>query len=109
MDAPYLERNPFFVLELPTTCSAMEVERAGQKLLSMLQIGMTSAKTYKTPLGPRPRDEDAVRTAVATLHNPIARAVAELWAHPDVWLPMADLKPAVKWHDAHAKLGTLDR
>ena len=108
MDAPWLEKNPFFVLELPGDCSAMEIERAGQKLLAMLRVGMTGAKTYATPLGVRPRDEDAVRTAVAALRDPAARAVAELWARPEVWEAVPEAEARLRWVDAHKRLGTLD-
>lgn len=108
MDAPYLEQNPFFVLELPVDCAPMEIERAGQKLLAMMQVGMTSAVTYRTPLGTRTRDESAVRTAVAALHDPRARAIAAFWARPEVWeAPPAT--PRLVWRDAHKRLGTLDR
>lgn len=75
-----LEQNPFWVLGVPPTASRMEVERAGQKLLLQLGIGAASAQSYDTPLGPRPRDEAAVRAALAALRDPLARALAEPWS-----------------------------
>ncbi|MCB9755427.1 MAG: hypothetical protein H6713_36265 [Myxococcales bacterium] len=35
---------------------------------------------YATPLGPRPRTEDAVRRAMAELRDPKRRVEHELWA-----------------------------
>ena len=47
--------NPFFVLDLPVTATRAEVERAGQKWLGMLEVGMSRAAIYTTPLGVRAR------------------------------------------------------
>ncbi len=108
MDAPHIDENPFFVLDLPIDCGAMDIERAGQKLLAMLKVGMKDAASYRTPLGPRQRDEDAVRRAMAALREPQARAMAEFWARPEVWEPVHETRLPV-WSDAHKRLGTLDR
>lgn len=78
--SPRIGENPFYVLQLPTDCSAMEVERQGSKLLSMLDLGLESAKTYPTPLGPRSRTTDTVRRAMAELRDPDRRLVHEVWA-----------------------------
>ncbi len=75
-----LEDNPFFVLGLPPDTSRIELEREAQKLLGMLELGFTDAKTYKTPVGPRARTPELVRAAVAALRDPYRRLVAELWA-----------------------------
>lgn len=72
--------NPFYVLGLRPSCSRQELEREGQKLLHMLQLGLKSARSYATPLGPRPRTEDAVRRAMAELRDPKRRVEHELWA-----------------------------
>jgi hypothetical protein len=72
--------NPFFVLGISPDASRIEIEREAQKLLGMLELGFASAKTYATPLGPRPRTAEAVRAAVAALRDPYDRLVAELWA-----------------------------
>jgi hypothetical protein len=74
-----LEQNPFWVLGLDAKATRLEVERAGQKLLAQLGIGAAAAWGYSTPWGPRPRDEAAVRTALAALRDPMTRALAELW------------------------------
>ena len=74
--------NPFFVLGLPPTASRAEVERAGQKLIAQLELGVTSAATYTTPLGPVPRTAEGVRTAVTQLRDPAGRLLHELWATP---------------------------
>ena len=72
--------NPFFVLGLPTEASRIEVERCAQKLLGMLELDFADARTYATPLGPRPRTTELVRAAVAALRDPYQRLLAELWA-----------------------------
>lgn len=82
MSPERLAENPFYVLELPVTASRVEVERAGQKLLSLLAISAASAKVYRTPFGPRPRDEAMVRAAVAALRDPQTRLRHELWVEP---------------------------
>ena len=76
-----LAHNPFFVLELDPQCSRVEVEREGQKLLSMLEVGFAEAASYQTPLGERARTAEDVRQAMATLRDPDRRLLAELWAN----------------------------
>ncbi len=75
-----IEDNPFFVLGLSTEASRIEVEREGQKLLGMIELGFADALSYATPLGARPRDAEKVRAALAVLRDPARRLVAELWA-----------------------------
>jgi hypothetical protein len=72
--------NPFFVLGLSTEASRLEIEREGQKLLGMIELRFADALTYATPLGPRPRDAEGVRAALAALRDPARRLIAELWA-----------------------------
>ncbi|NVB77335.1 MAG: hypothetical protein HOV81_02985 [Kofleriaceae bacterium] len=72
--------NPFLVLGLSPDASRIEIEREAQKLLGMLELDFAAAKTYATPLGPRPRTAESVRAAVAALRDPYQRLVAELWA-----------------------------
>ena len=55
MDDPFRE-NAFFVLGLSPDASAVEIEREGQKLLGMLELGHDGADRYVTPL------ETCVRT-----------------------------------------------
>lgn len=84
-----LAENPFHVLELRPGATAVEVERAGQRLLAMLGVGLAGAGTYATPLGPRPRDADLVRRALDELRDPARRALHEAWAT----LPPGDPPP----------------
>ena len=72
--------NPFFVLGLPPTATRAEVEREGQKLLGMLELGLKAAGTYASPAGPQPRSADLVREALAELRDPQRRLGHELWA-----------------------------
>lgn len=74
-------RNPFFVLAVATGASRVEIEREGQKLLALLEIGSSDATCYHTPFGPATRDPDAVRQAVAALRDPGQRVIHELWAN----------------------------
>lgn len=74
--------NPFLVLELSPDCSRIEIERAGQKLLAMLEVGIGGAERYQTPFGPRPRTPELVRESMAALRDPRRRLVAEMWARP---------------------------
>ncbi len=75
-----IDENPFFVLGVSPDAPRLVVEREAQKLLGMLELGFEAAKTYATPLGPRPRTAEAVRAAVAALRDPYRRLLAELWA-----------------------------
>lgn len=75
-----IAENPFYVLGLNVHCSRQDVEREGQKLLSMLQLGLKEAQEYATPLGPRTRTAELVRHAMAELREPRRRLVHELLA-----------------------------
>lgn len=78
-DDPFAD-NPFHVLGLRPDCARIDVEREGQKLLGMLGLRLKSAATYATPVGPRPRSEERVRTAMAALRSPERRLLHEFWA-----------------------------
>ena len=83
MDANASDRfadNPFFVLGLGPSCARAEIEREGQRLLAMLELGLSAALTYQTPVGERQRTADKVRSAMAELRTPERRIVHELWA-----------------------------
>lgn len=75
--------NPFYVLGLSPRATRAEIEREGQKLLGMLELGLQSAATYATPVGPAPRTADKVRRAMADLRDPDRRLEHELWARLD--------------------------
>lgn len=62
--------NPFWVLGLPPTATAAEVLRTGQKLLGMLEIGISSAAFFDSPQGVQPRTPEQVRQAMADLRDP---------------------------------------
>jgi hypothetical protein len=90
--------NPFFILGVDADASRIEIEREAQKLLGMLELDFTDAKTYATPLGPQIRTAELVRAAVAALRDPYRRLVAELWARhapaPCAAAPAQTLSPA---------------
>ena len=73
-------RNPFFLLELKPDAARAEIERAGQRLLALWEIGNASAKRCLTPFGPVDRTDDDIRQAVARLREPRERVALELWA-----------------------------
>src|SRR5438874_11473689 len=83
--------NPFYVLGLRPGCGRAEVEREGQRLLAMLELGLSAADRYGTPVGERERTADKVRHATAELRDPERRLPHELWAQ----LP-AERRPAVE-------------
>ena len=103
MNRAKLAENPFFVLEVPTSATRMEVERAGQKLLAQLAIGVTSVKRYKTPFGEAERDESKVRSALSALRDPEQRAIFELWAVEAPGAPESHPLPA--WPRALESIG----
>lgn len=72
--------NPFYILALPPDCSRLEIEREGQKWLGMLEVGLSAARHYWTPLGAMERTTHKVREAMAELRDPERRLRHELWA-----------------------------
>lgn len=75
-----IAHNPFYILGLSPECSRIEIEREGQKLLGMLQVGLSAARTYTSPLGRHERTAEQVREAMAELRDPDKRLSHELWA-----------------------------
>jgi hypothetical protein len=78
MNQDELADNPFLVLDVAESATRAEVERAGQKLLGQLAIGLASVKSYHTPFGLRERDESKVRMALSILRDPEQRVFYEL-------------------------------
>ncbi len=64
-----IAENPFYVLGVSPTASRTELEREGNKLLSMLQLGLKESKVYRSPVGEHQRTEEAVRAAMAECRN----------------------------------------
>jgi hypothetical protein len=90
-DSARLLDNPFYVLELAADCSRAQVERSGQRLLAMLELGLSGASSYATPFGPGLRDAAKVREAMAELRDPSRRLFHELWVIAQPW---ADAMPS---------------
>jgi len=106
--------NPFYVLGVRPDCTRAELEREGQKLLGMLEIGLPSAKKYPTPLGEAERSPELVRQAMAELRDPHKRLLHELWAQlpaeplsmePSTSDPADDAGGPGPWPDAPSALG----
>lgn len=74
-----IHHNPFWVLEIKFDASRAEAERAGQRLLALLEIGSESARRFTTPLGIGERTTDTVRLALSELRDPVERIAHELW------------------------------
>ncbi len=105
-----IAENPFYVLELRPDCTAHDVETQGQKILGMLELGLQAAWSYPTPLGPRARDAERVRLAMAQLRDPVRRGVHELWAGLDPAEDppageLAEEDPLAPWTGALSLLG----
>ena len=66
-------RNPFYVLELPSTATPGDIERQGKKLLGLFEVGAERARTYSCVLGTFPRDPTMIREATAALRDPKRR------------------------------------
>lgn len=75
-----LADNPFHVLGLRPDCGRADVEREGHKLLAMLELDLSAARTYASPLGTHARSPEQVREAMAELRDPERRLLHELWA-----------------------------
>jgi hypothetical protein len=103
-----LIRNPFYVLELSPDCTRAEVERAGQKLLAMLELNLPESLDYRTPYGSARRTPDEVRKALADLRDPERRLLHELWARAEPWPhPVAppESPEHEPWEGARSALG----
>ncbi|KFA94445.1 hypothetical protein [Archangium violaceum] len=103
-----LKENAFHVLGLRPSCTRMEVEREGQKLLAMLELGLSEAAHYDTPVGRMPRTAELVRASMATLRDPTTRLQHALWAQLPPGTPAAQVpakeEPA-SWPEAPVRLG----
>lgn len=76
----HLRKNPFFILGIDPSATRIEVERKGQMLLGMIELGLEGSSTYTCPLGECTRTADDVRVAMAELRDPNRRAAWEIWA-----------------------------
>jgi hypothetical protein len=112
----HIAENPFYVLGLSPEATRIEIEREGQKLLGMIELGMSAALAYPTPLGSKERTSDMVRRAMAELRDPEKRLVHEQWARlepklvVDLELDTEDERStAPAWKNALAVLGWGER
>ena len=98
--------NPFLVLGITPAFSRREMEREGQKLLGMLELGMAEARSYPTVFGPRPRTPEMVREAMAELRDPGRRLAHELFFLEGTAGADADRgEQTVGWSGAFSALG----
>ncbi len=103
--------NPFHVLGLPSTCTRAEVEREGQRLLGMMELGLAQGAGYETPVGARLRSAELVRWAMAELRDPAKRLQHEGWAQAPVEgaarvdAPSSEAKGPAPWSGARASTG----
>jgi curved DNA-binding protein CbpA len=73
-------KNPYFVLEIAATATPGEAERAGRKLLGLLEVGSEKTASYKCSFGTFDRDATMIREAMAELRDPKKRARHSLLA-----------------------------
>ncbi len=77
-------KNAFWILDTSPDAPPAEIERAGRKLIALLEVGAESSKTYTCALGRFDRDATMVREAMSELRDPRVRAkeacVAKLFA-----------------------------
>ncbi|MEO8878159.1 MAG: hypothetical protein ABI461_21380 [Polyangiaceae bacterium] len=66
--------NPYFILEIAPTATPGEIERAGRKLLGLIEIGSESAVKYTCSFGTFQRDATMIREAMSDLRDPKKRA-----------------------------------
>ena len=103
-----IAENPFYVLGVSPTASRTELEREGNKLLSMLQLGLKESKVYRSPVGEHARTEEAVRAAMAELRDPKRRLVHELLASLPVTVTVpkpVESRDEMKWARAPVVFG----
>ena len=89
------ERNPYFVLGLPVPSAAADVERAKNRILSVMEAKQRSTHKYNTPWGPQTATPDMVRKAAARLGSSRQRLLLALWASavPSEAAPTPDVRP----------------
>jgi curved DNA-binding protein CbpA len=67
-------KNPYFVLEIASNATPGEIERAGRKLLGLVDVGSEKAVKYTCSFGTFDRDATMIREAMAELRDPRKRA-----------------------------------
>lgn len=108
-----IRENPFYVLGQRPEATRAELEREGQKLLGMLELGLSSASRYATPIGTFERTADDVRRAMNELRDPDKRLEHELWARlppvaasaPEPAIERPRPKAEAPWEGAMIALG----
>ena len=98
-----IAENPFYVLGVGAQSSRQDIERQGQKLLSMLALDAAESRTYSTPVGDQPRTPELVRSSLAELRNPERRLLHEILATLPASVVSADKDE--QWRNAPSKFG----
>ncbi|MEO7112014.1 MAG: hypothetical protein ABI183_16340 [Polyangiaceae bacterium] len=73
-------KNPYFVLEIAANATPGEIERAGRKLLALIDVGSEKVVEYTCSFGVFPRDATMIREAMAELRDPRKRTRHSLLA-----------------------------
>ena len=76
--AALLRDNPFFVLDIGVEATPIEVERAAQRLLALLELGGAKSRSFETPFGSAERNADLVRQSLTALRIPQQRKMYEI-------------------------------
>jgi len=88
-------KNPFFVLEIASNSTPGEVERAGRKLLGLVEVGSEKVAHYTCSFGTFDRDATMIREAMSELRDPHKRARHALLASLLATDPDPDHSPAI--------------
>jgi len=72
--------NPYFILEIDAAATPGEIERAGRKLLALLEVGSENVAQYTCSFGTFHRDATMIREAMSELRDPKKRARQALLA-----------------------------
>jgi preprotein translocase subunit Sec63 len=99
------QENPFYLLGIDASASALEAERQGRKLLAQLELDLAAARVARTPVGPVERTVESVRKALSELRDPKKREQHALWARLPAAAPVQPTGVALIWPDAMRAIG----
>ena len=103
--ATALRNNPYFLLGVGVDATPMDIERAAQRWLALLEIGAASARTVQTPLGPTERSADLVRQALAALRVEEQRRLYAILMEAAPPAETAAADPLQQWSEAPRSIG----
>jgi hypothetical protein len=103
--ADFLRNNPFFVLAVGIEATPIEIERAAQRWLALLEVGGAKSRQVETPLGPTERTADLVRESLAALRVPEQRRLYALLTEVAAVAETEQRARLAAWAGAPAAIG----